>query len=126
MLRSIKALHGDVIRARDGDMGLVVDVYFDDARWCVRYLLVDTGHVMPERRVLLAPACVLPEQPADHRLRVGLTRHEVEQSPDENTALPVWRQFDVPLQERAASDPHLRSSEVFIGYHVQALDGSAG
>jgi uncharacterized protein YrrD len=30
MLRNVTALRGDVILARDGDMGLVVDVYFDD------------------------------------------------------------------------------------------------
>lgn len=125
MLRSVKALRGDVILARDGDIGFVVDVYFDDECWSVRHLVVDTGHVMPERRVLIAPGSVVRDQPSDELIRVRLTRTEVEQSPDADSALPVSRQFDMP-QRRARSDPHLRSSEIVIGYDVQALDGLAG
>lgn len=119
------ALRGDVILARDGDMGFVADVYFDDERWSVRYLVVDTGHVTPECRVLIAPEAVVRDQPTDDLIRVRLTRKQVERSPDVETALPVSLQFDMP-ERRATSDPHLRSSEVVIGYHVQALDGPAG
>lgn len=119
------ALRGDVILARDGDMGFVVDVYFDDERWSVRYLVVDTRHDMPEHRVLIAPGLVVPGQPSDDLIRVRLSRREVERSPDVETALPVALQFDVP-ERRAASDPHLRSSEIVLGYQVQALDGPAG
>jgi hypothetical protein len=126
MLRNVTALRGEVILARDGDMGLVVDVYFDDERWSVRYLVVDTGHVMPEHRVLIAPAVVVADQPSDKLIRVRLTRSEVERSPDVRTALPVALQFDLPVQRRAAADPHLRSSELVIGYQVESPDGPAG
>ena len=126
MLRTVSALRGEVILARDGDMGLVVDVYFDDERWRVRYLVVDTGHVMPEHRVLIAPGAVLAGQPSDKLIRVRLTRHEIERSPNADSALPVARQFDLPEQRRAAADPHLRSSEFVLGYQIQALDGPAG
>src|SRR5262245_3572245 len=88
MRRYVTALRGDVILASDGDMGLVVDLYFDDERWNVRYLVVDTGHVMPERRVLIAPGAVEPGQPSDKLIRVRLTRNEVEHSPEAKTALP--------------------------------------
>jgi hypothetical protein len=126
MLRNVTALRGDVILARDGDMGLVVDVYFDDERWSVRYLVVDTGHVMPERRVLIAPGLVVPDQPSDRLIRVRLTRNEVERSPHADTSLPVALQFDLSHQRRAGADRHLRSSEIVIGYEVQGLDGPAG
>ena len=125
MLRSVRALRGDVILACDGDMGFVVDVYFDDERWSVRYLVVDTGNVMPERRVLIAPESVVPDQPTDDLIRVRLTRKEVERSPDADSALPVALQFEMPVRW-ARGDPHLRSSEIVIGYQVQALDGPAG
>jgi hypothetical protein len=126
MLRNMTALRGDVLLARDGDMGLVVDVYFDDERWNVRYLVVDTGHVMPQRRVLIAPSQVVPGQPSDRLIRVRLTRNEVERSPNADTSAPVALQFDLPRQRRAAADRHLRSSEIVIGYQIQALDGPAG
>jgi hypothetical protein len=93
-------------------------VYFDDERWNVRYFVVDTGHVMPERRVLIAPGLLVSGQPSDKLIRVRLTRNEVERSPDVKTALPVALQFDLPQQRRAAADPHLRSGELVIGYQV--------
>ncbi len=43
MLRSMKDLHGFAIHASDGDIGRVADCLFDDDRWAVRYLVVDTG-----------------------------------------------------------------------------------
>lgn len=49
MLQNVmQDLKGDDIVARDGRIGSVDDVYFDDARWAVRYLVVDTGTGCPE------------------------------------------------------------------------------
>jgi uncharacterized protein YrrD len=42
MLRTMKDLQGYAIRATDGDIGYVKDVYFDDQRWVVRYLIVES------------------------------------------------------------------------------------
>ena len=44
---------------------------------------------MAERRVLIAPALVVPGRPGDKVIRVRLTRKEVEHSPDVETALPL-------------------------------------
>ena len=65
MLRSVKALRGRPIAARDGKMGEVVDVYFDDERWELRYLVVDTRHSMPQREVLVPRACLTSEPGMD-------------------------------------------------------------
>jgi hypothetical protein len=43
MLRSIKQLYGDELRATDGEIGHIKDFYFDDQNWAVRYVVVDTG-----------------------------------------------------------------------------------
>lgn len=43
MLRSIKQISGDKLRAYDGDIGHVKDFYFDDKHWAVRYVIADTG-----------------------------------------------------------------------------------
>jgi len=39
-----------MLHAADGDIGRVHDLYFDDRRWTVRYLVVDTRHWLPGRR----------------------------------------------------------------------------
>jgi len=43
MLRSIKQLYGDELKAKDGEIGHIKDFYFDDQNWAVRYVVVDTG-----------------------------------------------------------------------------------
>ena len=53
MLRSIEGLKGNTIAARDGSLGSVDEVYFDDEIWGVRYLVVDTGNWLNGHRVLI-------------------------------------------------------------------------
>jgi hypothetical protein len=50
MLRPASDFKGLTIAAVDGDLGSVADLYFDDLRWTVRYLVVDTGTWLPGRR----------------------------------------------------------------------------
>ena len=56
VLRRFTALRDATIGATDGDIGTVEDVYFDDLSWTVRYLVVDTGTWLSDRKVLLSPA----------------------------------------------------------------------
>jgi hypothetical protein len=58
MLRRIRELQGFGIDATDGPIGRVRELLFDDHRWVVRYLVVDTGKWLPGRRVLISPISV--------------------------------------------------------------------
>ena len=58
MLRSLKILLGDTVVANDGDIGKVHDFYFHDDTWIIRYLVVDTGHWLPGRKVLITPSAL--------------------------------------------------------------------
>jgi sporulation protein YlmC with PRC-barrel domain len=56
MLRNVKDLQGYAIRATDGVIGEVEDMYFDDEGWAIRYLVVNTGRWLsccpsPSRRL---------------------------------------------------------------------------
>ena len=125
-LLSVRALRGSPLTAQDGEMGSIVDLYFDDERWDVRYLVVDTGHQMPRREVLIPRTLLQNENPEDDAVHVRLTRAQVEKSPDVDTQKPVSRQHELTYAARAASNPHLRSGEIVIGYGVRALDGAIG
>lgn len=78
---TMKCLRGDAIAALDGRIGSLEDLYIDDLRWTVRYVVIDTGHWLPGRRVLLPPQRVLPAGPAASTISVSLTRDEVRSSP---------------------------------------------
>lgn len=115
MLRSLKALDGFKIAATDGELGHVRDIYFDDQKWTVRYFEVDTGGWMSGRMVLLSTASVSGIDWDDERLRVSLSRAQVENSPGLDSALPVSRQHELALS-RYYGTPHYWNGPFIWGY----------
>ena len=55
MQNTVSQLTGYSIGAKDGDIGSVDDVLFDDKLWTVRYLVADTAKWLPGRRVVISP-----------------------------------------------------------------------
>jgi hypothetical protein len=94
MLRNSSHLKGLVIRAMDGDLGTVEDLYFDDQSWTIRYLTVNTGGWLDDRQVLISPISAIRTDWLAQRLDVALAKKQVENSPDINTQLPVSRQHE--------------------------------
>jgi len=95
MLRSIESLKGSAVAARDGVLGRVDEVYFDDEAWGVRYLVVDTGNWLNGHRVLISPYSVKHTDPGASSVSVDLTREQVKNSPDIDTQQPVSRQHEL-------------------------------
>lgn len=90
MLHSARQIRGTKIGAIDGDIGTVDDFYFEEDRWTVRYLVIDTGSWLDSRRVLISPMSV--KGPWDmHAIPVSLTREQVRSSPEINLANPFMR-----------------------------------
>jgi PRC-barrel domain protein len=85
MLRNVKDLRGYALRATDGVIGSVEDCYFDDEDWGIRYLVVNTGSWLSDRKVLISPIAVGHAGWMAKRLPVALTRAQVEGSPDIDT-----------------------------------------
>ena len=152
MVRSVRNFQKLEIAATDGPIGSVADVLFDDERWGVRYLVVDTGHWLPGRRVLISPNSVVQTEWDAQRLLLAISREQVEHRPHVDTLKPVSRQHEVdhmnyygyppywvspevwapaaipesaPADETPA-DPHLRSAAEIFGYAIRATDGDLG
>ena len=156
MLRSLNALVGYAIGARDGEMGEVRDFFFDDTSWTIRYLVVETGGWLSRRRVLISPAALEEPDWENRRFPVSLTKEQVRHSPDVDTDKPVARQQEILMNtyygwphywsiepifsapalpapetppeepEPALGDPHVRSFKEVSGYRAEASDGEAG
>jgi PRC-barrel domain len=94
MLRSAKNLHGFTIRATDGELGTVDQLYFDDETWAIRYLTVETGGWLAGRQVLISPISIIHADWQTKRVSVALTKKQVENSPDVDTQQPVSRQHE--------------------------------
>ncbi|MFZ0288283.1 MAG: PRC-barrel domain-containing protein [Candidatus Sulfotelmatobacter sp.] len=94
MLKNANHLKGLVIQARDGEIGTVDQLYFDDESWAIRYLTVKTGGWLEDREVLISPFSVTNLDWPAKRLDVALTKKQVENSPSIDTQRPVSRQYE--------------------------------
>ena len=94
MLTKTTQFKGLAIRATDGELGTVDQLYFDDETWAVRYLAVDTLGWLGGRQVLISPISVVQTDWQARRLDVALTMKQVENSPDIATHQPVSRQHE--------------------------------
>jgi uncharacterized protein YrrD len=178
MLRIIKQFYGEKLGTSEGDIGHIKDFYFDDQKWAVRYVVVDTGSWLSGPLVLLAPHAFCGLHQRGKVLLVNLTRQQIENSPSIETHKPVSRQYEeeyyryygwpsywdgggmwgmsdfpliLPPPQRTlptvilpppypllstqaivgggphyGDDPHLRSTQVVSGYHIEASDGMIG
>jgi len=97
MLQHLRGMIGYAIRATDGDLGTFKEIYFDDATWKIRYLIVETGNWLFNRKVLIAPFAVGEPEWTSHTLPVHLSREQVRNSPDIDTERPVYRQHEIDL-----------------------------
>jgi len=92
--RKLGNLIGYSLLARDGEIGKLEQIYFDDQRWTVRYLVVHTGGWLLGREVLIAPRSVTGVDPEHRCLAVDLTRDKVRNSPSVESQKPVSRYYE--------------------------------
>lgn len=97
MQRSVNNLVGYTISAKDGELGKVNEFYFDDLTWSIRYLVVDTGNWLSERKVLIPHAALGITDWKSRTFQVNLTMEQVRNSPDIETEKTVSRQHEIEL-----------------------------
>ncbi len=95
MLRQANEYKSLSLHARDGDIGKIMEFYFDDKFWTVRYLAVDTGNWLSGRQVLILPQSLHPANEAEQVLPVDLTKKQIEDSPSLASDQPVSRQYEI-------------------------------
>lgn len=156
MIHGVKELIDTPVTAKDGELGLVREIYLDDQNWIVRYVAVSLDD---EGDVLLSPA-VFQHREAGSPLTSALARETVFGSPRFDLSQPVTRVQETqlhsyyswpfywlagglasyPLVELAAEmrenesaamedDPqtqHLRGVSLLFDGHIQARDGEIG
>jgi sporulation protein YlmC with PRC-barrel domain len=93
MLRSLTALDDYTVvgSADGGHLGRIRDSYFDDRRWRIRHLVVETGHWPGHHRRLLSPWSVRWLDARHRVLQTDLTRQELADDPDADADGPVSR-----------------------------------
>lgn len=83
--------------ATDGEVSKVYDFYIDDALWRLRYLVAETGNWMSRRRVLISLSAIAGIQGDEGEIHAGLSREQVQLSPDIDADKPVSRQQEMTM-----------------------------
>jgi hypothetical protein len=94
MLIKAKTLIGYTLDSFDGEIGKVVEFYFDDQHWTIRYLVADTGRWLTDRQVLISPYSLVEVSSEHQSVVVNLTKEQIVNSPSLNSDKPVSRQFE--------------------------------
>jgi hypothetical protein len=130
-------LHGLKAYSDGALVGHVDEFYFDDQSWGVRYLVLDVGHWLKNRKVLISPRALGVDWEKEG-IRLRATEEQIRNSPDASTDLPVARALEAQIHrhygwgaawpesfmgsktdpgesEGKSHDPHLRSTRILTG-----------
>lgn len=78
----------------DGEIGEVVDVYFDEEMWTVRYIVVKTGAKFLSEKLFVSPVSIDKIDHSDELIRLGITKDEAQNAPDPGDE-PVNRKYEL-------------------------------
>lgn len=118
MLQVISPLKGFAILASDGFIGTVADFLFDDAKWKVRWLVVDCASELKAHKTLIHPSAILPTSLDKERFEVKLTKAQIEASPELGEDEPVSQQMESQLYRHYGWDP------LWDGYYLGGTPGA--
>ncbi|MDQ2950497.1 MAG: PRC-barrel domain-containing protein [Acidobacteriota bacterium] len=112
MLETAGHMKDSTIHATDGEIGRVEEFYFDDEKWTIRYLIVNTGDWLSGRQVLISPIFLRQVDHGGKQLHIALTKKQIEKSPEIDTHRPVSRQDETANMDYYGSsyywgDPYL-------------------
>jgi hypothetical protein len=95
MLRRIRDLKGWTVHVIDEtNAGTISDFYFDDQRWTIRYLIVETGNWLMDQRVLVSPMAVRRLNWDTQSVQLTLDRARISSAPPLDWTRPVDRQYE--------------------------------
>lgn len=80
-LRSVKTVAGYHVQAGGEKFGRVTDFVMDPKTWAIRHLVVDTGHWLSGKRVLIAPSQLKRISWDESTVQVDLTKEAVLAAP---------------------------------------------
>jgi hypothetical protein len=142
VLLSVKKLCRQTVHARDGDLGRLRAIYFDDHSWAVRHVVVGVGGWLTYQRVLIAPSCIDVREDMPPKVRTSLTTAQALEKPavatdpsvSDQRGLALYRYYGFPYdwsgpgrhEQPRWGNPHCRSTRKLIGYYVHTLDGEIG
>jgi hypothetical protein len=97
MNRSVKHLHTYTLLSRDSELGSIEEMYFDDEKWTIRYILASLEEVPEKDRAVVSPVSVDEVDWKSRMIVVDLSRDVVAGSPKIDPQEPIGREKERQL-----------------------------
>jgi hypothetical protein len=91
MFRSAKRLLGFAIKATDGVIGDVENLFFDNEKWVVRYIVLASGSLFSGRQTLVSPISISTIDGDRKLIFTDLTMKQIENAPGIENKKPISR-----------------------------------
>ena len=101
-LRNSAEVAGYRISAEDDEIGRAVDFVFDDKKWNICYFEIDTGRLLPGKRVLLNPAWIKEIDWRSKNVVVDLRADDIRSAPAYDPNIDITRRYEIELFEHYA------------------------
>lgn len=105
-LRSGREVFGYNVEAQQSRLGHVSDFLIDNQNWKLRYLLVDTGTLLPGKQLLIATEWVDTVDWAASLIELDLTLEQLEQAPAFDPDQPFERAYEEQLWAHYGRRPY--------------------
>jgi hypothetical protein len=111
MLKRLEDFCQCLIQAKDGEIGKIVDFYFDENEWDIRYFVIETGSWHPAQKILLSPrAFYLPDE-TKTRFYTHFSLERIKHSPVWNKQPLLSRHYERALSDYYGWQPYWISAE---------------
>ena len=110
MLLETSAINKFALEANDGTFGTVTDLLLNDQTWRVRWLVIEIGAWLTDRKVLVHPSAIRQVDAEGERFGVALSMAQVKASPDISKDQPVSRYMESRLYGYYGWDPYWRDN----------------
>jgi hypothetical protein len=97
MQRNINSLIGYRMEASDGEIGNIIEFYFDDETWFIRYMILKTGVWLSGRKILISTDSLKNTSWTTGLFSVNISKKQIVDSPDIDTDKPVYRSQEIEL-----------------------------
>jgi hypothetical protein len=111
-----------VLFGSDEYIGAIRDLYFDDWKWIVRYVVVELTEPDPSPNVLISPLPFVKVDTARKEIIANLQIDKIRKSPEIDTDLPISRQYEIALR-RYYEWPEYWGQNDFLDTHEVSKTG---
>jgi len=105
-LRSSDAVKGYHVAATDGGIGHIDGYIVDDRDWRICYFSVATRNWLPGKKVLVAPVWATEINWLEMKVRLELSKNQIETAPEYLESIPLDRHYEQKLHDHYGRAPY--------------------